>query len=77
MIPKNPPPNIIPRYIPKMQEISENSIRPFIGHYIYVWMNNRAKVWFCPLCINKYTISGYAWYKGEWVQCKLSLWMIN
>ncbi|MDR1664304.1 MAG: hypothetical protein LBR83_05195 [Clostridiales bacterium] len=74
MIPINPPPATAPGYGATVFFIEEAALRPFIGHYIYLWLTHRRRsFWFYPTGVDSRYLYGYVRRKGVWVSVRVRM----
>lgn len=88
-VPKSPPPNYAPNKndteVQKVglngsvnsKAVSANSIRFCLYKYTYIWENNGKSYWAFLLNINRNTISGFRWFRRNWVYFGLDLKRID
>jgi hypothetical protein len=84
-MPKSPPPNYLPHKteagVQKIgisggvspQAVSANSIRFCLYKYTYIWEENGQNYWAFPLNINRRTVSGFRWFRRNWVYWGIDL----
>lgn len=88
-MPKSPPPNYIPRKndagVQKVgfnggantKAVSANSIRFCLYKYTYIWEENGRSYWAFLLNVNRRTVSGFRWFRRNWVYFGLDLRKID
>lgn len=87
--PKSPPPNYVPRKndsgVQKVgvsggvnaKAVSSNSIRFCLYKYTYIWEENGNNYWTFLLSVNRRTVSGFRWFRRNWVYFGLDLRRID
>ena len=75
--PPSPPPGVIPGYCKKGPGVNEQTLRAYLGTYLFIWIIGGQKYWMYPNRVDTTMLYGYLWDQGHWHSAAVPLMYID